>query len=142
VADALGTPDSAETRERLQSRARGAIGLAAFVGGFVFLLFVAGIGISRFVDRAENDYTPERLETARWDCVEAFVRGATNGGERLRLEIEPADDTYIRQRIIESVFPIVDLTASEAVPALRVAVRPGDDPDATCRGLQLSIERP
>ena len=103
---------------------------SAFIAGFVFLLFVAGMGISRFVDRTQHDYAAERLEAAQWDCVESFVRSSTTEGERLRLVIEPADDMYIRQRVVETVYPVVDLTSSDSAPALRVVVRPGDDPDS------------
>jgi hypothetical protein len=133
-------PDQADV-SRWRGRGRDGVAVVAFIGGFVFLLFVAGVGISHFVDRAQHDYAAEKLEVERWDCVESFVRSATSDGERLRLVIEPADDTYIRQRVIESVYPAVDLTTSAAAPALRVVVRPGDDPAATCRGLLLSVER-
>jgi hypothetical protein len=139
VARDVDATDPADVRRR-RGRARDAIAVVAFIAGFVFLMFAAGVGVSEFVDRAQHDYTAERLEAARWDCVESFVRSSTTGGELLRLVIEPADEA-IRQRVVESVYPAVDLTTSEAAPALRVAVRPGDDPGATCPGLMLSIER-
>ena len=131
----------AEMGQSGNSRARDAIAVVAFVGGFLFLLFVAGMAISRIVDRAQKDYAAERLEAARWECVESFVRSSTDDGERFRLVIEPGDDTYVRQRVVESVYPVVDFTTVDAAPTLRVVIRPGDDPDATCRGLLLSIER-
>ena len=136
----MDAPDPADV-DRWRGRARDVVAVVAFIAGFVVLVFVAGLGISHFVDRAQYDYTDERLEAARWDCVESFVRSSTTEGERLRLVIEPADDMYIRQRVVESVYPAVDLTSSDAAPALRVVVRPGDDPGATCSGLLLSIER-
>jgi hypothetical protein len=140
MSDDAGVLEPAPHRHGNESRARDSIAVAAFVGGFVFLLFAAGIGITRFVDRVENDYAEERLEVARWDCLESFIRSTTTDGERVRLVIEPVDDTYVRQRVVETVYPAVDLTLSDAAPVLRIVVRP-DDPDATCRGLQLSIER-
>jgi hypothetical protein len=141
MSDDEGVLDPAPYRHGNESRARDAIAVVAFVGGFVFLLFAAGIGITRFVDRVENDYAEERLEVARWDCLESFIRSTASDVDRVRLVIEPVDDTYVRQRVVETVYPAVDLTLSDDAPVLRIVVRPGDDPDATCRGLLLSIER-
>jgi hypothetical protein len=124
------------------SAARHAVAIAGFVGGFVFLLAVAGIAVDDFFERAQDEADAEKLEVARWECVESFVRASTSDGERLRLQIEPADDTYIRQRVVESVYPEVDLADSGGAGVLRVVVRPGDDAAATCRGLDLSVDRP
>ena len=121
------------------------VAVVAFVVSLVFLLAVAGVAVDDFLDRARYDDSAEAIEVDRWECVASFVQSEANDGERLRLEIEPAGDTYLRHRVVESVYPIVDVTDASAPPSmatLRIEVRPGDDPTATCRGLAMEIERP
>lgn len=131
----------ADSSNDRQFGARRVTSAVAFVGGLVFLLGVAAMSVDDFIERARTDFVAEALEVERWECVEAFVREA-GIDESLRVQIEPADDTYIRQRVVESIYPLVDLTDAESADTLRVVVGPGDDPDASCRGLTLSIARP
>ena len=98
--------------------------------------------VGEFVDRVESDRTAAEIEVDRWECVESFVRERAADDERLRVQITPDDDTYIRQRIIESVYPVVDVVSSGETATLVVDVVPGDDPAADCRGLVMAVERP
>jgi hypothetical protein len=121
------------------------VSVVAFVVSLMFLLAVAGVAVDDFLDRARYDDSAEAIEVDRWECVASFVQSESADGERLRLEIEPAGDTYIRQRVVESVYPMIDVTDapdSSSIATLRVVVRPGDDPTATCRGLAIEIGRP
>jgi hypothetical protein len=103
------------------------------------LTLSAGHGLMQFFARAGVPAGAFDHELERLGCIERTVASLTTSGERVRLAVD--DDPYLRQRVVELIYPRIDLVRDRDAPLLTVT-QPADPASAThCGDLRITFSR-